>query len=53
MSGQYHEEWSAQMTQQRFVLANWIGRLTARLDDLVKYEKSVEFTLSDYGGEAN
>ena len=35
------------MTQQGFVLANWIGRLTARLDDLVKYEKSVEFTLSD------
>ena len=35
------------MTQQGFVLADWVGRLSAQLDDLVNYEKSLEFTLSD------
>ena len=35
------------MTQQEFVLADWVGRLKACLDDLLSYEREVEYALSD------
>ena len=35
------------MTQRGFDPANWVGRLTARLDTLVSYEREVEYALSD------
>ena len=47
MSGQYREDWGRQMTQQGFVLADWVQTLSARLGDLVNYERSLEHVLSD------
>ena len=35
------------MTQQEFVLADWIGRLRDSLQALVTYEQETEWALSD------
>ena len=36
------------MTQRVSTPTNWVERLRARLEDLVDFEKSVEYTLSDF-----
>ena len=36
------------MTQRESPPTNWVERLRARLEDLVDFEKSVEYTLSDF-----